>query len=80
MGKWVQEPDNLLTNPGRPKVDGEVFIVTSVQTSLLVGGESQKVQQLDEGIIGFMVVFNDYEKALAWAGGNSALVLPGSKA
>jgi len=76
----VQEPENtLVAAPFKRSDEGTVHIVTKVQTMIKVGGIDQKFTQPEDGIIGFMVVFNDYEKALAWANGDASLIMVGKR-
>jgi hypothetical protein len=73
----VQEPETLLTASPKPKDEGTVHIVTKVSTTIKVGGNEQKLTQPEDGIIGFMIVFDDYEKALKWVNGDASLIMTG---
>jgi len=71
----VQEPDdNLLMAPSVWKDPQQFYITMKVQTTLLVHGSVEKVTDEKAGIVGFMVVFKDYEKALAWVNGDKSLI------
>lgn len=76
----VQEPENtLIAAPFKRKVAGQVFIVTKVQTMIKVNGVDQVFTQPEDGIIGYMVAFDDYEKALKWADGDPSLIMTGAR-
>ena len=80
MVQSVQEPENtLIAAPFKSKDEGTVHIVTKVQTMIKVGGIDQKLTQPEDGIIGYMVVFDDYEKALVRANGDASLIKTGSR-
>lgn len=76
----VQEPENtLLAAPTKPKEEGVVFIVSKISKQITVNGTKQNFSQPADGIIGFMLVFDDYEKALKWVDGDASLVRAGQR-
>ena len=76
----IQEPENtLITAPPKPKVTGQIFIVTKLKTMIRVNGADQVFAQPEDGIIGFMVALDDYEKALKWADGDTSLIMIGTR-
>jgi len=80
MVQSVQEPENtLITAPFKRSDEATVYIVTKIQTMIKVGGIDQELTQPKDGIIGWMVVFGDYEKALTWANGDASLIKTGTR-
>ena len=78
LTKMVQEPeDTLIMARAVVKRPGAVYIATKLQSTLLVGGTPQKVSQEADGIVGFMLVFDDYEKALKWVDGDPKMIATG---
>lgn len=75
----VQEPETLITASPKPKDQGQIYVVTKIQSMIKVGGIDQKFTQPEDGIIGFMIVFDDYEKALKWTDGDASLIMIGRR-
>lgn len=74
----VPEPtDSLLMAVPKPKQPDTVYIVTTQYSSIKVGGVDTPLVQPKDGIVGYMLVFDDYEKALSWADGDIRKVLVG---
>jgi hypothetical protein len=74
--KTIQMPeDNLVMASGAPaKRDGELFLCTKKHTSITVNGEAINVADVVDGVCGFMLLFDDYEKALKWVDYDSLCV------
>ncbi len=66
---FVQEPDTLLTAPTVPKQVGRQWVCMMVHQSLHVDGQKLKINDPQSGVVGYLPVFNDYEKALAFVDG-----------
>jgi hypothetical protein len=76
----VQEPtDSLIMAPPQTKHKSAVYIDGKLRSTIKVGGVEQTFTQPEDGIIGFMIVFDDYEKALKWVNGDTKQIITGMR-
>lgn len=75
LTKTVQEPeDSLVMAKSVEGKTGRIFILTKLHSTVKIGDTETKMSQPKEHIVGFMPVFDDWEKALEWAGGDASLI------
>lgn len=73
--RFVQEPETLLTAPIQPKKnDGTMFLLQKLRTSLRFGDNDLSTVNEEDSIAGVLIVFTDYEKALAAADGDPSSI------
>ncbi len=75
MPDFVQEPDTLITAPPVPKRDGRKWMLMKIHHHFHVGGEQKDFKCPISGVVGYLPVFDDYEKALAFAEGDTRCIV-----
>jgi hypothetical protein len=71
---FVQEPDTFITAKPVEKKAGKRWVVKKVHTTIKIMDQDIPMKDPESGVVGFLPVLDDYEKALRFVDGDKSLL------
>ena len=71
---FVQEPDPYPTLKQIPVEKNRYFLIMKIRTTVVINGQEMNFQDAESGVVGYVAVTKDYQKAFDLANGITDLI------